>query len=250
MCSPRPRARVRTVTAPIAATAAAGPWHPPAVVGPRGSTPAAGSVSPDDDGGSGMTVDDAQALLTSITDLGRRVLGAAACSLALLEPDEEHLRFRCASGVGADEVVGLRLPVGRGIAGWVVSSGQPIAVHDVRADPRFAVDVAESTGYVPGSILAVPLVASGEALGVIEVLDRTPVDGRDDLELLTLLATQAAIAVELTEAASSRKAAPADPASVFAEAARLGPAEQRAAAALLSDFLAYLGHRGGPAGLV
>jgi GAF domain-containing protein len=196
-----------------------------------------------------MTAHDAQALLNSITDLGRRLLGAAACSLAVLEPDEENLRFRCASGEGADEVVGLRLPVGRGIAGWVVSSGQPIAVQDVRADPRFAADVAESTGYVPGSILAAPLIASGEALGAIEVLDRTPVHGRDDLELLTLLATQAALAIELVDAAASNDT-PADPAAVFAEVARLGPTEQRAAAALLADFLAFLGRRGGPAGLV
>jgi len=196
-----------------------------------------------------MAAQDAQPLLASITDLGRRLFDAAACSLAVLEPDEENLRFRSASGQGADEVVGLRLPVGRGIAGWVVSSGQPIAVQDVRTDPRFAVDVAESTGYVPASILAAPLIASGEALGVIEVLDRTPDPGRDDLELLTLLATQAALAIELTDAVAT-EATPADPASVLAEAAHLRPTEQRAAAALLADFLAYLGRRGGPAGLV
>jgi GAF domain-containing protein len=197
-----------------------------------------------------MAAHDAQALLTSITDLGRRLLGAAACSLAVLEPDEENLRFRSASGEGADEVVGLRLPVGQGIAGWVISSGQPIAVQDVRTDPRFAADVAESTGYVPTSILAAPLIASGEALGVLEVLDRTPVPGRDDLELLTLLATQAALAVELANAAAASAPAAADPAAVFAEVAQLGPVEQRAAAALLTDFLTYLGRRGGTAGLV
>ena len=195
-----------------------------------------------------MTAQESQSLLESVTALGRRVFGAAACSLAVLDQDDETLRFRCASGEGAAEVVGLELPVGRGIAGWVVSSGQPIAVHDVRADPRFAADVAESTGYVPGSILAAPLIASGEAFGVIEVLDRTPVGGRDDLELLTLLAMHAAMVLELTRTAT--EPVPADPASVLAEVAHLGPPEQQAAAALLADFLAYLGRRRGPAGLV
>lgn len=195
-----------------------------------------------------MAAQDLDALLASITDLGRRLFGAAACSLAVLEDDQEHLRFRAATGEGAAEVVGLRLPVSKGIAGWVVSSGQPIAVHDVRADPRFAVDVAESTGYVPRAILAAPLTAAGEALGVIEVLDATAGEGRDDLELLALLAVQGALALEL--AAGAQDAVPADPPAVFAEAARLGAAEQRAAAALLTDFMAYLGRRGGPAGLV
>jgi GAF domain-containing protein len=196
-----------------------------------------------------MAAQDADALLVSIVEMGRLVLGAAACSLAVLDRDEEHLVFRAACGAGAGEVTGLRLPVSRGIAGWVVSSGQPIAVHDVRADPRFAADIAASTGYVPRSILAAPLTASGEPVGVIEVLDRSPADGRDDMDLLTRLAAQAALGLELVDRTAGVTAAP-DPQAVLAEVGRLGPAEQRAAAALLSGFLDYLGRPGGPAGLV
>jgi GAF domain-containing protein len=186
------------------------------------------------------------AILSSITAVGRRAFDAAACSIALLEPDDEHLVFRAATGAGAEEVLGLRLPVNRGLAGWVVSSGQPIAVHDVRADPRFAVDVAESTGYVPRSILAAPVTTSGDAIGVIEVLDSDN-RSRDDLDLLTALAAHAALAVELVEL--QRPAAP-DPAAVQTAVASLDPVQQRAATALLTEFLDYLGRRGGPAGLV
>jgi GAF domain-containing protein len=191
----------------------------------------------------------AGSLLQSVVDLGRGMFGAAACSVAVLEPDEEHLVFRAASGAGAAEVVGLRLPVNRGIAGWTVSSGQPIVIGDVRADPRFARDVAESTGYVPRSILAAPLENSRALVGVVEVLDRTPADGRDDLALLGLLATQAALAVEAT----TQDAAPALDgrlATVVADLAALGSGEQQAAAGLLREFVTYLRRRGGPAGLV
>ncbi len=193
-----------------------------------------------------MTAQDVDALLTSVADLGRRSFGAAACSLALLEADDEHLLFRAASGEGAGEVVGLRLPVDRGIAGWVVSSGQPIAVSDVRADPRFAVDVAEATGYVPRVILAAPVTAGGEPLGVVEVLDPGP-GVADPLDLLAVLAAHAALVV----AAADRAAAgtPPDPRVVLHELLRLGQAEQRAAADLLTAFLASLGRSGGPAGL-
>jgi GAF domain-containing protein len=192
-----------------------------------------------------MEPQDAPAPLAALVRLGRRLFDAAACSVAVLEPDEEHLRFRAADGAGADGVVGLRLPVSRGIAGWVVASGQPIAVHDVRADPRFAVDVAESTGYVPRSILAAPVTAAGEPIGVMEVLDRgTP--GRDDMAVLDLLATQAGVVVQLERATAD---VPPDVADLLAEVGRLDPAERALATGLLRLFLDYLGRRGGPAGL-
>jgi GAF domain-containing protein len=193
-----------------------------------------------------MDPQDDAAGLTALVQLGRRVFDAAACSLAVLEPDEEHLLFRAADGAGAEEVIGLRLPVSRGIAGWVVASGQPIAVHDVRADPRFAVDVAEATGYVPASILAAPVTASGAAVGVMEVLDRAAT-GLDDMAVLDLLTRQAAVALELERASAGVRP---DVAALMAELGRLDEVEQAAAASLVRTFLDYLGRRGGPAGLV
>jgi GAF domain-containing protein len=187
-------------------------------------------------------------LLQAVVDLGRGVFGAAACSVAVLEPDEGHLVFRAASGAGADEVVGLRLPVNHGIAGWAVSSGQPIVIGDVRADPRFARDLAESTGYVPRSILAAPLQTPRALVGVVEVLDRTPASGRDDLALLGLLAAQAALAVEATTTETSRPVGAL--AAAAADLGAFGAAEQQAAAGLLREFVTYLRRRGGPTRLV
>jgi GAF domain-containing protein len=180
-------------------------------------------------------------LLRALTEIGRELFGAAACSLALLEPDDEHLVFRAASGAGADDVVGLRLPINRGIAGWVVSSGQSITVQDVRRDPRFARDIAESTGYVPRSITATPIVGVADVLGVIEVLDGSP-DG--DPTLLALLARHVAAVVEAGGAGHPELVAAVE------TVAGMGIAEQRAAAALLRAFAGYARERGGPAGLV
>jgi GAF domain-containing protein len=137
-------------------------------------------------------------LLRSTTELTQRLFDAAACSVALLEAKSDQLVFRSASGAGAARIVGQRLPVGQGIAGWVVSSGQPIGIAEVARDPRFARGVAEATGYVPSSILAVPLETEREMLGVIEVLDpgeRAPV-GAQGMEILVLLARQTALAIE------------------------------------------------------
>ena len=127
----------------------------------------------------------------------RTLFGAAACSVALVDGDGATLRFVASDGAGADAIVGVVLPVGRGSAGWAVMSGQPIAVRDVASDARFARDVAESTRYVPTSILAAPLFDDdGEALGVLSVLDPT-VDAAADwtLAVVGTLAAQVALLV-------------------------------------------------------
>jgi GAF domain-containing protein len=96
--------------------------------------------------------------------------------------------------------MGMRFPSHQGIAGWVVMTGEPIAVSDVRRDPRWAKDFARATGYVPQSIMAVPLLVGEEVEGVLEVLDKAAGAsfGLDDMELLGLFARPAAIAVEQT----------------------------------------------------
>jgi len=110
--------------------------------------------------------------LVDLCSMTRLAVGAASVSIARLEGTE--LLYEAAEGTGSHNVTGLRLPSDRGIAGYVVHTGQSLIVDEVQADPRFARDVAERVGYVPTSILAVPVVAEDDAvLGVISVLDRT-----------------------------------------------------------------------------
>jgi signal transduction protein with GAF and PtsI domain len=122
----------------------------------------------------------------------RALFGAAACSCALANPDGAALTFAAADGIGAAEVLGVEIPVGRGLAGWAAMSGQPVAVRDVGSDDRFARDVAESTGYVPTVILAAPFSdVSGDVVGVLEVLDPgIDVSGDWPLAVLGTLASQ------------------------------------------------------------
>lgn len=210
-------------------------------------------------------------LLRSIAEAARRIFDAQACSLALLDEAQENLVFHVAAGYGESTVVGMSVPVNQGIAGWVITSGQPIAIADVTKDPRFARGVAESTGYVPRSILAMPLETERGMIGVIEVLDRgQTIGGADDMALLELFARQAALAIEnsavfnrlgqalfaaaagaaeegnlrsallaIAEEAASPHAELAELAAHFKELSAMGPAERRAATALLREFLAY-----------
>ena len=144
-------------------------------------------------------------LLRSLTETARRLFGAAACSLALLSDDDSELLYTVAAGEGAQDVTGMRIPASQGIAGWVVQSGQPIAISDVASDPRFSRQAAEQTGYVPQAILAVPVQAGHRMLGVISLLDRDPrrPGAEQDMALLALFADQAALALASVEAFSS-----------------------------------------------
>lgn len=132
-------------------------------------------------------------------EVTRSVFGAAAASVFLVDQDSGELVFEAVCGEGDDHLVGSRFPGDTGIAGWVASSGQPLLVDDVLESPQFALDAAESTGYVPRSIMAAPLISHGECLGVLEVLDRgTRTRGElGDVDLLGLLAAELGLAVEL-----------------------------------------------------
>jgi GAF domain-containing protein len=160
--------------------------------------------------------------LQQVVDEARDAFGAAACSVAVLEDDDGELTYRAASGAGAEAIVGVRLPVTRGIAGWVAVSGQPLAVSDIRTDRRFAQDVAESTAYVPQSLLAAPIMGPEGVVGVLSVLDREPgrADAGRDLQLAASFAARAAALVSdptarrppelLALAALLRRAEPAE----------------------------------------
>jgi GAF domain-containing protein len=148
------------------------------------------------------------ALLGSIVDVARAIFGARASSIFLLDEETDELVFEAASGLGSAELVGSRFPSGTGIAGWVLATRQPLVLEDVSNDPRFARDLAEATGYVPKALMAVPLLHEERALGVLEVLDR-PDRGRsplEDMDLLGLFAGQAAIALDLLQAARRSRA--------------------------------------------
>jgi GAF domain-containing protein len=140
-----------------------------------------------------------RSLLGSIVDVARAIFRARAASVFLLDTDADELVFEAVSGEGEESLLGRRFPSSTGIAGWVLVTGQSLVLDDVSADPRFAAQAAESTGYVPKAIMAVPLLSGERTLGVLEVLDR-PSGERftmDEADLLGMFATQAAIALDL-----------------------------------------------------
>ena len=141
-------------------------------------------------------------LLASIVEAAAKIFGAAAASILLVNEEEEALEFKVTFGPSEQDLVGTKFPYDKGIAGYVFMTGMPIATSNVREDKRFNQDFAKSTGYVPNSILATPLITSDDrVIGVMEVLDKINAASFDihDMELMGLFAQQASMAIEQSQ---------------------------------------------------
>ena len=147
--------------------------------------------------------DQYRALLQSIVDVARAIFRAKASSILLLDEETDELVFEAAADEASGDLIGKRFPSSTGIAGFVLVSRQPLVIEDVLSDPRFSRETAQSTGFIPKGLMAVPLLHEERVLGVLEVLDR-PADTRftlAEMELLGLFANQAAIALDLLQRA-------------------------------------------------
>jgi GAF domain-containing protein len=136
-------------------------------------------------------------LLEMIVETAARVITSRAAALFLLDLQTQELVFEVALGQKADAVKKFRIPLGHGIAGLVAASGQPTATSGA-ADPRQAADIAQSVGYVPNTILCVPLFYAERVIGVLELLDKADDASytMTDMQVLALFANLAAVAIE------------------------------------------------------
>lgn len=141
---------------------------------------------------------DSDTLIPRILQEVNTALEAEAQSLWLLNPRSQVLECRFATGPGAEAIKRVTVPVGQGIVGRSVLDQAPIVIPDAQEDPRTFRAADEQTGYVTHSLVCVPLVRQGQAIGAIEAINKR--DGllfsADDLDLLRSIADSAALAIE------------------------------------------------------
>lgn len=137
-------------------------------------------------------------LLRSIVGATVALFEAEAASIALYRPETETLEFVIAAGAQGQGVVGMSIPAAQGIAGYAFTSGEPIAISDPERDPRFTKDFSAGTGYVPRTILAIPMRSQYRTTGILEVLDKHQGSfSMRDIELASVFADQAAVAIQI-----------------------------------------------------
>lgn len=137
---------------------------------------------------------DQHTIIQTILQEAVEAVGAEGGSILLLEENGD-LVFD--ASVGPAATVGLRVPRGSGIAGWVVEHGWPALVGAAGQDRRFYAGIDAQTGLSTRSILAVPLIVKGQVFGVVELINK--IHGQfndDDLRLIEALTQASAVAIE------------------------------------------------------
>ncbi len=120
-----------------------------------------------------------------------------AGSLLMLDEETNELVFVMTLEEGQERLVGVRVPPGLGIVGYVARTQQYAIVHDPASDPRFYRAVSDGIGYDVQSILCVPIVVKGRTIGVIELLNkRTGHFTEEEAIRLTRMAATIGIALE------------------------------------------------------
>jgi sigma-B regulation protein RsbU (phosphoserine phosphatase) len=134
---------------------------------------------------------DLDQLLTRIAGLTKRLIDYRTFGILLLDEETEELEMKLAVRYGDEAAVG-RIKLGDGLVGWTALHREPVLVPDVSKDPRYIPAVQDVR-----SELVIPMLLKDRCIGVFD-LESPELDAftKEHAELLTLLASQAAVAIE------------------------------------------------------
>ena len=145
---------------------------------------------------------DLEELLGTCLELVSQEMGVEKASIMLLEPGTEELVVKASLGPSRVNILGERVRMGEGIAGWVARERKPLLIENVNDPPqlhrsRIAGEVRERH-YNSVSLICAPLTAKGQVVGVINVNDKTNGEpfNDDDVSLLSTIAGQVAVTIE------------------------------------------------------
>ncbi len=137
-------------------------------------------------------------VLETIMKQVERLIKPKAWSLLLVDRETGDLTFEIAISPVAEQLKGIILKRGEGIAGWVALHGQPLLIPDVSKDERFAVHIDKKMLFTTRSIVCVPMKIKEQVIGVIELINSyEEVDfDESDISLVSAIADFAAIALD------------------------------------------------------
>lgn len=140
---------------------------------------------------------DLPTLLDLIVNSAREMTDSEASSILLLDSKSGELYFEAASGSG-EAIKRVVVPLDSSAAGWVCRTGEPLIIDNTTQDTRYYREADAQSRFTTRSILAVPLKAQSKVIGCVEAVNKKSggVFGADDVETLSTLAGQAAIAIQ------------------------------------------------------
>jgi hypothetical protein len=143
-------------------------------------------------------VGDLQELLNTIINIVTAELPSEEGSILLLDGETNELEFYSAVGVTGADLVRVRFPADRGIAGRTLRERRPIIENDVQSSPDFYRSIDQEHGFKTKSLLAVPIISGDEVVGVMEAINKVGQNdfNEDDQRLLTVIADEVALAIK------------------------------------------------------
>lgn len=141
---------------------------------------------------------DLSALLDMIVQVVTELTNTESASIMLIDQESGELRFAAAVGQKSAEIKPFVVPMEGSIAGTIATRNEPMLIRDVQSDPHWYHNVDKQSGFVTRSIIGVPMQVRGRIIGVVEAVNKRG-DAEmtwDDVEVLTTLANQAAIAIQ------------------------------------------------------
>ncbi|MCJ7699960.1 MAG: GAF domain-containing protein, partial [Anaerolineales bacterium] len=135
-------------------------------------------------------------LLQFILDTAVSVLACGAASIMLYDEKRKKLFFAASTDASVENLAEMQIPLENSLAGTILRENQPIVVNKVEDEPRHYDAVSAKLGYKVKSLLGVPMSIQDRPKGVLEALNKNEgVFGDDDIELLSIIASQAAVAI-------------------------------------------------------
>lgn len=139
---------------------------------------------------------DLDEVLNRILEQVAHALKVQAASLGLLDHASGDIVFRAAIGGGGNEIIGMHIKPGQGIAGWVLQSAEALIVPNAKIDPRHLNKIDQHTGFDTRAIAAAPILLKGQVIGVIEALNPETAFTQNDLVVLKGIGSLAGTAIQ------------------------------------------------------
>lgn len=130
--------------------------------------------------------DDEDAILQQALEAVQEAVGVEAGSVLMVDADDGKLHFAAATGPKAEEVKAFSIDPGIGVAGWCFQQNEPVAVSDVASDARFYRQISKAIGFETRSLCCAPIRLSGQAVGVLELINRQKGDEFHTEEMQTI----------------------------------------------------------------
>ncbi|MBK8134437.1 MAG: GAF domain-containing sensor histidine kinase [Chloroflexi bacterium] len=138
-----------------------------------------------------------RALLQQIVAAVVEVLRVEAATIMLMDPSTGELRFEIASNLRPQETEKIIVPMEGSIAGWIATHGEPRVIEDVSKEPIHFRQVDTVTAFETRNLLGVPLKTHTKVIGVLQAVNKpSGTFTGEDVNLLTILASQAGVAIE------------------------------------------------------